>query len=159
VIVTGLNPPVRLLSAFNEAFPESDLTWVVNPPGHAAWAAAALSGRLEYTLALPDAEGRVTFSMQSARLGQSILKRPLPKWVRYPAGALLLLDSTGVETDGLNILLLVDEPAGPRFDYALGTGVAALWHEVAGRAYTPAALIELVDRTRREYTSLIFPPA
>lgn len=156
MIVTGSNYPVRLLSAFSAAFPESDLTWVVNPPGHAVWAAAAANGGLEYTLALPDAEGKVTFSLQSARTGQTILKRPLPKWARYPAGALLLLDAIGGEIGGLNILLLVDEPPGPRVDYALGTAVAALWHEVVGRGYSPASLIDLVDRTRREYTSVNF---
>jgi hypothetical protein len=157
VIVTGSNPPVRLLSAFYAAFPDSDLTWVVNPPGYAVWAAAALNGKVEYTLALPASEGKVTFSLQSARLGHSILKRPLPRWARYPAGALLLLDSTGVETQALNLLLLVDEIPGPRLDYALGIGAAALWHEVAGRAYTPAALIEIVDRVRRDYADITFP--
>ncbi|HUN05374.1 MAG TPA: hypothetical protein PLQ56_02175 [Aggregatilineales bacterium] len=157
MIVTGTNPPVRLLSTFSEAFPESDLTWVVNPPGYAVWAAAATSGRLEYTLALADADSKVTFSLQTARVGQTILKRPLPRWSRYPAGSLLLLDSIGAEIEALNILLLVDEPAGPRFDYALGTAVAALWHEVARRSYAPATLIEVVDRTRREYASVTFP--
>ncbi len=157
MIVTGSNPPVRLLSSFNEVFPESDLTWVVNPPGYAVWAAAATSAKLEYTLALADSDGKVTFSLQTARAGQNVLKRPLPRWSRYPAGALLLLDSVGAEIEALNVVLLVDEPAGPRFDYALGMAVAALWHEVSGRSYTPATLIDLVDRTRREYANVTFP--
>jgi len=106
---------------------------------------------------LADADSKVTFSLQTARVGQTILKRPLPRWSRYPAGSLLLLDSIGAEIEALNILLLVDEPAGPRFDYALGTAVAALWHEVARRSYAPATLIEVVDRTRREYASVTFP--
>ncbi len=49
------------------------------------------------------------------------------------------------------MLVMGNEPPGPRFDYGSGMAVAALWHDLYQLNYTIDTLIDIVDRTRREY--------
>jgi galactokinase len=148
------NPPVRLLVAFQTYFPTLAPEWLVQPAGREMWAAAACSTPHEYTIAAPDFDGRATFSLQSARQRRTVTQRPLPAWARYPAGVITALDAYGLEVPGMVVVIMGDEPPGPRYEYAMGIAVAALWHEVHARPCVPAHLIALCDRVRREYVEV-----
>lgn len=145
------DPPIHLLAAFSDAFPEAAPTWLMRAPGREMWIAATHGNGEQFTLAAPDMAGKATFSLQSARLKKTVLQRPLPWWARYPAGVLLALDEFGLPVIGLSMVVMGSEPPGPRFDYGVGIAVATLWHEVHEQAFTIDKLIEIVDRARRDY--------
>jgi hypothetical protein len=145
------DPPVRLLAAFQQTFPTHALSWIVRAPGRDTWIAAAQTGTHELTIASPDLDAKATFSLQSARVRRTVMQRPLPKWVYYPAGVTLALDNLGLDMIGLNLVVVADEPPGPQYDYGLGIAFAALWHEVHERPFTIDRLIEIVDQARRDY--------
>jgi galactokinase len=145
------DPPVRLLAAFHEAFPDTAIDWMVRAPGRDTWIAAGRTNDAELTVAAPDMDAKVTFSLQSARVRRTVMQRPLPKWARYPAGVTLALDNAGLDMIGLNLVVIADEPPGPQFDYGVGMAFATLWHTIHERDYTIDRLIEIVDRARREY--------
>lgn len=148
------DPPVRLLAAFSEAFPDAAPAWLTRAPGREMWVAASRAPAEEFTLAAPDIAGKATFSLQSARLKRTVLQRPLPWWARYPAGVLLALDDFALPVVGLCMVVTGSEPPGPRFDYGVGMAVAALWHEVHQQDFTIDGLIEIVDCARRDYVEV-----
>lgn len=145
------SPPVLLLAAFYDAFPDYTVEHLTRAPGREMWVAASHSGTAEFTVVAPELEGKATFSLQSAKSKLTVTRRPLPRWARYPAGVTLLLAQSGVDMTGLNMVMMGNEPTGPRFDYGLGMAFAALWHDLNELPYTVDTLIELVDRARREY--------
>jgi galactokinase len=145
------DPPLRLLVAFQQAFPDHSPEWIIRAPGRDMWIAAVRAGSAQFTVAAPDLGGRATFSLQSAKSRLTVTRRPLPRWARYPAGVTILLDQEGLDVTGLNMVFAGEEPPGPRFDYALGMAFATLWHELHQQPYTVDDLIEIVDRARREY--------
>jgi galactokinase len=146
------DPPLRLLAAFQDAFPDQVMNWVFRAPGREMWLAAARADHEEFTIVAPDMEAvKTVFSLQSAKVKRTVFQRPLPPWARYPAGVTLLLAQNGLDLIGLNMVVIGDEPPGPRYYYALGMTFAALWHDLLELPYTMDDLIVLVDRTRREY--------
>lgn len=145
------NPPVMLLAAFTEAFPDHVMQFLARAPGREMWIAASYSGDESVTVVAPESEGRATFNLQSAKIKQTITRRPLPRWARYPAGVTLLLAQDGLDLVGLNLVVMGNEPSGPRFDYGSGMAFAALWHDLYQLDYTIDTLIDIVDRARREY--------
>jgi galactokinase len=146
------DPPLRLLAAFQQAFPDQAMDWVIRAPGRDMWLAASHCDKAEFTIVAPDMGAlKATFSLQSAKVKRSVMQRPLPPWARYPAGVTLLLAQDGLDVVGLNMVVIGDEPPGPRYNYALGMTFAALWHDLLQLPYTMDDLIALVDRTRREY--------
>lgn len=145
------DPPVRLLAAFQQAFPDDPMTWLLKAPGRDVWIAATRSEDDQFTVVEPESETRATFNLQSAKLKLTATRRPLPRWARYPAGVTLLLAQDGLDVVGLKMVFVGDEPTGPRYDHALGMAFAALWHDLYELPYTVDTLIEIADRTRREY--------
>jgi hypothetical protein len=145
------DPPMRLLLAFQQQFPDCSPEWVLQAPGRDMWVAACPASDAQFTLTVPDLDARTTFSFRSARTRTTVFNRPLPNWARYPAGALLHLRDTGLESMGLQATLAGSEPAGPRYDFAMGVTLAALWHEIHEHSYTPNSLIELLEQVRRDY--------
>lgn len=145
------NPPVRLLVAFQDAFPEQALTWLVRVPGWEMWAAAATCDGHDLTLAVPDLEGQTTINLRSAKSKRTVTNRPLPRWARYPAGVLIVLGEIGLEISGLNMVIVGEEPPGPRYEYALGAALAGMAHTIHARDYTQDTLVKLVERARRDY--------
>ena len=139
-----------LLAAFTEAFPDHVMQFLIRAPGREMWIAASYSDDEAVTVVAPE-EGRATFNLQSAKVKQTITRRPLPRWARYPAGVTLLLAQNGLDLIGLNLVVMGNEPPGPRFDYGSGMAFAALWHDLYQLDYTVDTLIDVVDRTRREY--------
>jgi len=83
-----INPPLRLLSAFQDAqgtTPE----WLVEVPGRAMWLAAEPTNSHKQTVVVPDLDGRTVFNLQSAKKLHTIRSRPLPSWARLMAGVLI----------------------------------------------------------------------
>jgi len=146
-----INPPLRLLAAFQDTYPDQTPERIVEAPGREMWVAADLSSDHVFTLIAPDFGGRTSFTWQSAKTKHTLLNRPLPSWARYPAGVILTLGGDGLQTPGLHAVFVGEEPAGPRYDYAAAMAMAALLHDLNGRACTAESLIEIVDRVRRDY--------
>lgn len=145
------NPPLRLLSAFHDVFPDIAPEFIVQVDGRDMWVAGVTTSTQEYTIHAPDIEGKVTFTWRTAKSKRTIMKRPLPKWARYPAGVVVELGANGLDVDGVTAIVIGDEPDGPRYDYALALTIAALWHELTDTDYTPASLQDVVEKVRREY--------
>ena len=147
----NLNPPVRLLAGFHNAFPGQTPAFIVNVPGREMWVAAASTDWNDYTLHAPDLEGRTRFSLRSAKFKQTVLKRPLPRWAYFPAGVILALTADGLDVSGVSAVIVGDETHGIRYEYALGMTVAALWHTILERPYNESDLTDIVERVRRDY--------
>lgn len=147
------NPPVRLLAAFYELYPGHSPETITRAPGRDMWAAVVRTGDETYTLHVPDMGGKAHFSRRSALSRKTVLNRPLPNWARFPAGVAITLAEAGLDAPGFGFeaVIVGDEPHGPRYDYALGVVIAALWHDLLGLAYIEAGLTEFVEYARREY--------
>lgn len=145
------NPPVRLLTAFQEAHPGQSPSFIVQAPGRDIWAAATVGSGGLFRLQAPDLRGRAVFSRRSAKSGRTVLRRPLPYWARYPAGVVADLCGGPLEVSGFQAVALGQEAQGPRYLFSLGLVVAALLHEISGEPYSGEELIEVVERVRRDY--------
>ncbi len=145
------DPPMRLLLAFHQQFPNASPDWVMQGPGRDMWVAACPNTEVQFTLIVPDLHARTTFSFRSARTKTTVFNRPLPHWARYPAGVLLLLRDAGLESIGLQATLAGGEPPGPRYDFALGMTIAALEHEIHERPYSHDSLVDMLEQVRRDY--------
>lgn len=143
------NPPIRLLMTAHQRLNPPE--WIVQAPGREMWLAAAHGDDDEYTLYEADFDSRTTFSHRSAKTHQTVLKRPLPVWARYPAGVVAALNDNGTDIPGFQAVLLGDEPQGPRYDFGLGLVTAAFCHELVGAAYTAEQLVNFVERVRRDF--------
>lgn len=146
--------PMQLLMAFQENYPALLPERILQAPGREMWVAALFNDSAAFTLHAADLDARVSFTYRSAKLMQTVHQRPLPRWARYPAGVLLLLREKGMELTGLEAVVAGAEPPGPRYEHAVGIVIAALWHQVHDRPYTPESLLELVERTRREFIEI-----
>lgn len=148
---TKTNPPVRLLAAFQTAFPGQEPAAVLLAPGRDIWVAASPAEGRHYHLYNADKEHGTTFTWRSAMYRRTVLQRPLPAWSRYPAGVIHHLCAQGGPLDlaAVRLVLAADEAPGPGRDYGTGLAVAALWYELAGEPYTQETLIAVVDSVRR----------
>ena len=124
---------------------------IVQLDERAMWVAAEITGGLSYTVIVPDMDVRTTFDRRSAKLKKTTRNRILPKWAHYMAGAVSILDRQGLDMPGASIVIAGDEPAGPRYDHALGMAFVALWHQVNEQDYSAEALIDIMDTVRRDY--------
>jgi len=149
------NPPLRLLVAFQDAFPGLSPEWMVQIPGRDMWVAAVPHQRDQFTIVAPDLDANTTFSLRSAKARRTVLNRPLPDWARYPAGVTMMLAQAGLDSPGLDAIIVGEEPAGPRYHYALGMAVAALLHDLHAKPYTAESLLTIVEMVRREYVETV----
>ncbi|NWF69942.1 MAG: hypothetical protein HXY40_12725 [Chloroflexi bacterium] len=145
------NPPVRLLSLFGQAFPQLSPERVIKTPGRELWVAAAAATHDTVTIYATELGARTYFTVRSARRKSNPRGRPLPAWARYIAGVSLALDEMGMAISGQYIALAGNEPPGPRYDYALGMAYAALVYHLNEQLCTDSALLDLVERVRRDY--------
>lgn len=145
------NPPVRLLAAFQQAYPHQTPAWIVRAPGRDVWLAAAPAAGTQFTVTAVNHEARTCFNLRGAKTRRTVTQRPLPRWARYPAAVIAFLYHSGMDLAGLNVVMWSEEPSGPGYDYGLGVAFAALWHEIHAQPYTADSLIEIVDRARRDY--------
>lgn len=149
-----MDPPLQLLAAFQTIYPDKSPNYIVQAPGRAMWVAAAMGPPDNYCIHVVDLDRHTRFSWRSARSRQTLLKRPLPAWARYPAGVVVDLSGAGIDVSGVCAVILGQEMPGPRYDYALGVTFAALWHTLADKPYTGETIIEVVERVRREYVEI-----
>ena len=145
-----MNPPLRLLAAFQQVC-EKQPQHIVQLDERSMWVAAELSGGFNYTVIVPDMDVRTSFDRRSAKLKKTTRNRSLPKWAHYMAGAVAILDRQGLDMPGASIVIAGDEPAGPRYDHALGMAFVALWYQVNEQDYTTQSLIDIMDTVRRDY--------
>jgi galactokinase len=145
------DPPVRLLLAFQNAFPSMMPEWVTQAPGREMWTAAKVDTQPEFTIFVPDLEARTTFSLRSAKTRTTVMNRPLPRWARYAAGVLIAMCESGMEIPGFQAVVIGTEPNGPRYEYAIGMTVAALCCQIARETCEHEQLLELLERVRRDY--------
>lgn len=149
----NFNPPLRLLAAFQQAFPDQNPVHILKAPGREMWVAAGDVAGTSYTLVAPDLDGRVNFSRRTAKVKRTLLNRPLPRWSRYPAGVILALCDEGVDVNGISAVIVGEETQGPRYDHALGMTIAALWYHLNDLEFTTAHLIEVVKQVQHDYLS------
>lgn len=149
-----LDPPVRLLALYQQIYPDAKPDIAFRAPGREMWALANITERGEYAITSSEMAARAVFSRQSAKVKRTVMQRPLPRWARYAAGVVLVLDDAGLGVPGLEAVVCADEPPGPRYDYALGILFAALWHDLHRRVITSARLQEITDTVRREYVEV-----
>ncbi len=145
------NPPLRLLMSTQRIFGKPQPDWLVKAPGRDMWVAAVVDNGHEYTVEADDLNASVRFSHRSAKTRQTVLKRPLPGWSRYPAGVVATLGDSGLSIPGFHAVVLGDEPSGPRYDFGMGMVFAAFCHEISVTAYTSDSLFEMVEAVRREF--------
>jgi hypothetical protein len=139
-----------LLAAFFDHFPGQTPDCILQAPNREMWGMATWRNVGCFTIIAPDLEDEVRVTISSARFGQTSLNRPLPEWARFSAGVLPVMADAGYVLSGGDIALAGEEPAGPRYAYALGIATAALVCEVLGEPYDAERLTELVERVRRE---------
>lgn len=145
-----MNPPIRLLTAFQEHQTHSPET-LLQVPGREMWVAADLGNSHRYTLISPDMHGHTSFDRRSARQKRTVRGRPLPRWARYAAGVILELAQDDVLLPGGTIVLVGDEPSGPRYEHALGMATAALCYEHNGHEYDVQDLLNVMERVQKNY--------
>jgi hypothetical protein len=145
------NPPLRLLLAFQEAYPAVSPEHILKAPGRDMWIAAVAGQTDGYTIHAPDMTGRTTFNWRTAKNRRTILNRPLPKWARYPAGVIVELGNMDMDAPPLDAIVVGEEPSGPRYEFSMGIVVAALWHQLNDLTYTAESLLDIGDRVRRDY--------
>lgn len=146
------NPPIRLLMKFEQLFPSNPAQMVVRAPGREMWAAVRFNGAHHVNVYSADSDGRASFSYQSAKRRETIHHRPLPLWARYIAGVSVLVDVA--EMPGIDAVVCGDEPAGPRYEFALGILFAAVWYEINALPFIPKDLIDITEQARREYVEV-----
>jgi hypothetical protein len=147
-----IDPPLRLLVAFQQRHADAMPDLVFNAPDRELWLAARyVPEPTTYTLVgLDDGmTAPVTFTLQSAKLRQTVLRRPLPRWARYPAG--VLLATAEFDLPSFDAVICGDEPPGPRYEYGLGLLFAGLVFEYAGIPHVFADLTAMADGVRRTY--------
>jgi galactokinase len=142
---------VRLLATFQGVYPARQPEYIVQSPGREMWVAASVQEATDFTIHLPDHGGRTSFSWRSAKFKRTLLNRPLPRWAHYPAGVIFTLCAEGLDTAGINAVVVGEEPSGPRYDYGLGMAFATLWYALHDLPYTHDSLQEIVERVRRTY--------
>ncbi len=145
------DPPLRLLSAFQSVYPRMQPDVMLQSPGREMWIAALPDQSAEYRLIVPDLGTRTIFTLRGANRLRTTFQRPLPRWARYAAGAVVLLSEAEIALSGLSAVIVGNEPPGPRYDHAIGVTVAALWYQLNNRPCSTDSLRELLDRVRREF--------
>ncbi|MBN8639947.1 MAG: hypothetical protein J0M07_31835 [Anaerolineae bacterium] len=143
----SVDPPIRLLIHYQTLYPDQSPQWIVVPPGRVMWVAAKPGEDERYTVYDVETETEATFSRQSAKSKRTVLNRPLPRWARYAAGVILLLD----DAPGVDAVICGDEAAGVRYEHSLGVAFTALMWEMLGLSYDERSLVDFTERVRREY--------
>lgn len=150
-ILSAGDPPLRLLIGYQNQFSGGEPDILFCAPGRDLWLAGHLNGTPRFMLTALDInpDQPVNFTLQSARQMQTTTQRPLPRWARYPAACLRVLSNFAPM--GMDALICGDEPAGPRYEYALILLFAALTYTLSDTPYTPALLNDIADAAMREY--------
>lgn len=145
-----INPPIRLLAAAQDAL-DTTPEIILAVPGREMWIAALVHQRHDWTLFVPDLDAQTRIDLRSAKRKQTTRNRPLPRWARHPAGVLVLLSATDLQLPGLRVVILGDEPPGPRYEYALGMAFATLFYQHNQVDFDTEHLLTLMEQVQRDY--------
>jgi galactokinase len=151
------NPPLRLLAAFQMAYPGNIPSYIVQAAGREMWIAATPTEDALFTLHAGDLKRHTRFTWRSAKAKQTHLRRPLPAWARYPAGVIVKVCEKSTDTLGINAVIVGAEAHGPRYDFSMGIAIATLWSELQSLSYQEEEIIQLVDQVRRDYVEVASP--
>lgn len=146
-----MNPPLRLLATYQDHLQKTP-DMVVGVPGRDMWVAANVTGGHEYTVITPDLHGKTVFDRRSARLKRTSRNRPLPRWARYLGAVVLVLSEDGIDLPGAKVVIVGDEPAGPRYEHALGMAFVALWYAYHELPYAVDDLLDIMERVQKQVT-------
>jgi hypothetical protein len=142
-----LNPPLRLLTAFQQHF-DKPPDEIVGVEGRDMWVAGDITGSGRWLLHAPDLAAQITFDTRSARAFRSAFGRPLPPWARYIAGVCAALDAQHLlGAPGGRLVMVGDEPPGPRYEYAMGMAFATLY---LSRSQHPELLLPLMETVQKQ---------
>ncbi|MEL6525084.1 MAG: hypothetical protein AAFQ07_05175 [Chloroflexota bacterium] len=145
-----LNPPLRLLGAFQQETDEEP-AHVIKLDERQMWVAAQMNTGIRMTVVAVDKDARVTFDRSSVRRKQTSHKRKLPAWSYYMAGAVSELDRRGLDLQGATLVIAGDEPLGPRYEHALGIAFCAFWHHINETTYDSETLMDMMEAVRQGY--------
>jgi len=145
------NYPLHLLAAYQQFYPNIMPDWVIKAPDYEVWAAASRLDAPAFNLVNANVQAKTTFTWQSAKVKQTLFKRPLPRWSRYAAGVIFQLCADGLDRSGVYMAVYSTESATVRAEYGVGLAVATLWYTLNGMSFSAERLREQVERVRREY--------
>lgn len=146
-----MNPPLRLLVTFQQAFQIDMPDRVLCAAGRDMWVAGNPIDNGVFTVHAPDLGGKVVFNYASATQKFTVANRTLPRWGHYLSGILLELCKQGIQPSGCKVVIAGEEPPGPRYEHAVGMAFAAFWYEVNNISYDVTHLRKLVDQVQRDY--------
>ena len=155
IFSTQSDPPVHLLAGFARFLPEKTPELVLQAPGRALWAAVIRRTDDYFSMSSVEFDSRAAFSYQSAKVRRTVMRRPLPSWVRYGAGMLMLLSNEGLDASGFDAVVAGSENDDARYEYAVGLAFAAVYHTLSSTPYTEDKLVDLAERVRREYVQAL----
>jgi hypothetical protein len=139
--------PLRLIVNYQAAFGTTP-AYVLKAPGREFWIAAETTDTGVMDLRAPDLDGAAVFHRRSARDLHTVRGRPLPRWARLAARVLLALHTPG--GTGCRAVLVGEEPAGPRYDYALAMAFATFCLAMAEQPCDDAAVADVMEKVRRQ---------
>lgn len=145
-----MNPPLRLLTAFQQHHPEPP-AHLLQVPGREIWIAAALGKKHFYTLLLPDMAASLTFDERSARRTATWAYHPAAARFRYVLAAARWLAWENLLPAGGRMVIAGNEPAGPRYHHALGMAFITLAYACHERDLGEAQLLSAMERIERDY--------
>lgn len=145
------NYPIHLLNAYQQFYTNVIPDWVLKAPDYEVWAAASRLDAPAFNLVNATLGVKTSFSWQTAKVKQTLLKRPLPRWARYPAGVVFHLCADGLDRSGVYMAVYSTESAPLRAEYGLGMAVATLWYTINGQSFTVDSVRDVVEQVRREY--------
>jgi hypothetical protein len=150
-ILPHVDAPIHLLANFAQAFPDSASEFTLRVPGRDLWVAGCRRRDRQFRIAPVDLGGRAALTYQSAKLRQTVMRRPLPAWAHYAAAMAIYLADKSIDCDGFNIVVAGDEGSSPRYIYALGAAFGVTYYHTAGIPCDEATLMHDLDHARRAY--------
>jgi hypothetical protein len=156
------DPPLHLMMLFARLAPDRQPDLIARLPERDLVIAVLMHAAeplqtVRYTLQSAEMGGDapVVFTWQSAKARRGQNGRPLARWAQYVAGAVAAVELPAGTPggDGFTAAFSGGEPAGPRYEFAVGllmTAVLASLHPDRAR-FTPAAVMSIAERVRREY--------
>jgi hypothetical protein len=152
-ILPHVDAPIHLLANFAEAYPESTSEFTLHVPGRSLWVAGCRRRDRQFRLASVEMGSRTALTYQSAKMRQTVIRRPLPAWALYAAAMAVYLADKGVDCGGFNIVIAGTEGTTTRYTYAVGAAFGAAYYGTMGIPYSEATLMDDLDHARRAVES------
>ncbi len=118
-------------------------------------AAAPAAGEIVTLVAL-DLNERVSFSLSNLGEKIDVNGKPLPGWVRYPAGVAYVLQQEGLAVKGMQAVFTSDVPigAGLSSSAAVEVAFAVTWRALGGWKRDALQIAQLCQRAENQYVGV-----